>query len=143
MKKIAASLAAVALLSGSLAMQPAMAKDKDGERAAAIAGVIALGLLGAAVAQHQHKEGHDEYRHHPKLHSDENAVGACMHRARRMVKRAGGHNAKLNKVDRVRKRDNGNTVVVFHATGYYDFGHKRSKVRCVVKNHKVIKFEFS
>ena len=79
MKKIAASIAAAALLSGSIAVQPVMAKDKDGDRAAAVAGVIALGLLGAAVAQHQHGKGHEEYRHHPKLHADENAVGACMH----------------------------------------------------------------
>ncbi len=143
MKKIAASIAAAALLSGSIAVQPVMAKDKDGDRAAAVAGVIALGLLGAAVAQHQHGKGHEEYRHHPKLHADENAVGACMHRAKRLVRKAGGHHTKLNRVDRVNHRDNGSTVVVFHATGYYDFGHKKSKIRCVVKRHKVTKFDFT
>ena len=143
MKKTIVILEAAALTLGSLSMPtPAIASDKD-EKAAAIVGIIALGLLGAAAASHQHEQGHEEYRHHPRLHKDENAVGACMHHAKRLVKRAGGHHTRLNRVDRINHRNNGSTVVVFHATGYYDFGRKMSKIRCVVRNHKIAKFDYT
>jgi hypothetical protein len=57
MKKTIVILAA-ALTLGSLSMPtPAIASDKD-EKAAAIVGIIALGLLGAAAASHQHEQGH-------------------------------------------------------------------------------------
>ena len=63
--------------------------------------------------------------------------------AKRLVRKAGGHHAKLNNVKKIEARPNGSTVVNFHVTGVYDFGSKRSRVHCVVRNHKVVKFEYN
>lgn len=139
MKKYFTMLVMAGFLATSTAVPDVSAKNKD--RAEAIAGIIALGLLGAAAAQHQHDQGHEHYRPHPRFHPDENAVGTCMHHAKRTVKRAGGFRIKLNNVSKVASKPNGRTVVLFEATGYYDFGHKRSRIRCVVKNHRIVKFK--
>ena len=138
MRKAIFGLTACLFVAGNLSISNAQAKD--GENTEAIAGIIALGLLGAAVADYQHDEGHEEYTHHPKLHPDENAVGKCLHRAKKEVKNAGGHYTELNNVDKVKAKEDGKTVVVFHATGYYGFGHKESKIRCVIKDGKIVKF---
>lgn len=133
------SIVAAGVIALSVTASPSYAND---DTAKAIAGVIALGLLGAAVADHQHERGYEEYKAHPKLHADENAVGHCAHRAKRMVKKAGGYKFKLNHVDNIRVSDNGATHVSFVGTGYYDFGHKTSDIKCVVAGGKIKKFNF-
>tara|TARA_R110000744_G_scaffold217072_1_gene335853 strand:- start:142 stop:573 length:432 start_codon:yes stop_codon:yes gene_type:complete len=143
MKKFAILVASTAIIASMSASSIQAADGKKTEAAAAIVGVVALGLLGAAVADSQHNSGNVEYRHHPHLHPDENAVGACMHHTKHLVKKEGGHKAKLDKVDKVEAKSHGETLVVFRATGYFDFGHKTSKIRCTVKHHKVVKFEFT
>lgn len=143
MKKFISILAVSALIVSNITISEASAGKKNDEAAAAIAGVIALGLLGAAAASHQHDQDYEEYRPHPRFHPDENAVGTCMHHAKRLVKNAGGHHTRLNNVNKIEAKPNGRTVVVFHATGYYDFGRKKSKVRCVVKNHRIVNFKFN
>lgn len=141
-KSISVSVLCAALAVGSITSDvSARHKKHSGEVAGAIAGVIALGILGAAVGRHQ--RDNDTYESHPSLHPDENAVGTCMHHTIRTVKKAGGHYAQLDNVDRVETKPNGNTVVVFHATGFYDFGSKQSRVRCVIKNHRVTKFKYN
>lgn len=141
-KIISASIFCAALVLGSN-ITDASAKHKrhSGEVAGAIAGVIALGILGAAVGHHQ--RDNESYESHPALHPDENAVGTCMHHAIRLVKKAGGHYAQLDNVDKVVLKPNGNTVVVFHASGFYDFGRKQSKIRCVIRDHRITKFKFN
>ena len=116
-------------------------KKHRGEVAGAIAGIIALGMLGAAVGHHQRSNQY--YDPHPALSPDENAVGTCMHHAKRLVRNAGGHYARLDSIDSVRHKSHGKTIVRFHATGFYDFGSKRSKVRCEVKHHRIVKFKFN
>lgn len=138
-RKNTLSATMTATLVMALSMAPAQADD---DTAMAIAGVIALGLLGAAVASDQHDRGHEKYTPHPKLHVDENAVGRCAHRAKRKVKNAGGYNFKVNHVNSVKAEKNGSTHVSFVGTGYYSFGHKTSDIRCVIKNHKVSSFRF-
>lgn len=141
-KIITASILCTALMIGTTVTDvSARHKKHSGEVAGAIAGIIALGLLGATVGRHQ--RDNEYYEPHPALHPDENAVGNCMHHTTRIVKKAGGHYAQLDNVDKIEAKPNGNTVVVFHATGFYDFGSKQSRVRCVVKNHRVIKFKYN
>ena len=115
------------------------------DTAKAIAGIIALGLLGAAVAQDQHDRGHEEYTAHPRLHPDENAVGHCVHRGKHLVKKAGGNRFNLDHVNDISVNGDGSTHVSFVGTGYYVYGHKTSDVICVVKNGKVasLKFKFN
>lgn len=116
-------------------------KNHD-DTAAKIVGVVALGVLGAALASHQHRRGEVEYRPHPRLHPDENAVGRCMHKAEREVQKAGGHYVELNDVQDVNYKRNGKTVVRMRVTGFYSFTNKTSNVRCVVNRGRVTKFEF-
>lgn len=142
LKSVSALMLCSALaLSASNFEAAAHHKKHHGKTARAIAGIVALGMLGAAVGHHQRKN--EYYDPHPALHPDENAVGTCMHHAKRLVREAGGHHARLNRVNRVEAKPNGRTVVVFHATGFYDFGAKKSKVRCVVKHHRIVKFKFN
>ena len=134
------SVASAGLLSKGVQAQPVSAKDDD--VAKAIAGIVAIGIIGAAIADHQHKSGHDVYSAHPRVHPDENAVGACMHHGKRLVEKAGGNYFQLDNVDRVDVQG-ADTVVVFEATGFYDFGAKSSVVRCTVRNSQVVAFDYS
>ncbi|MCP5085191.1 MAG: hypothetical protein GY952_00050 [Rhodobacteraceae bacterium] len=127
-----------AALAVSVSTAPVAAHD---DFAKALAGVVAVGIIGAALADHQHNRGEEEYKRHPKVHADENAVGRCMHRTKKRVKKAGGYKAKLNHVRHVRANGDGKTKVDMVVTGYYSFGHKTSDVHCVVKNHKIVSFK--
>lgn len=139
MRRFATLTAAAALV---LSTSTNIVKADDNDLAGAVAGVVIAGILGAAVADHQHNEGHEDYRPHSRLHPDENAVGTCMHHGKRIVKKAGGHSLQLDTIDSIDAQGD-STVVVFEATGYYDFGSKSSVVRCTVRNHKVVSFDYS
>lgn len=134
------ALACCAVLAMTLtAPAPALA-SKD--TAKAIGAAIAIGILGAAVAHH-HRE-REYYEPHPVIGFDENAVGTCIHHADRIVRKApGGLYVRLNRVKAIKQRDNGRTVVNAILTGVYQWGQKPSDVRCVVKNHRVVRFDFN
>ncbi len=137
------TLAIAAVFAISLSAPQAVADKRNRQKNAAIGAAIALGLIGAMAAHEQDKRGNKRYRPRRNIRPSENAVGACMLRAKRLVRRAGGYRTKLNTVRRLNHKPNGRTVVVFDATGFYDFGRKRSRIRCVVKNNRVIKFKFN
>jgi hypothetical protein len=131
------------ILSGALVLTVPLAPARANEDAAkAIAGIIAIGLLGAAIGKHQAKEGHDNYTPHPRVHADENAVGACMHNGELIVRRAGGYSFELEDIRDIHVKGD-ITVVTFHGTGYYTYGHKTSLVQCQVRNHRVISFNYT
>jgi len=136
------SLACCAVLAMALsapAPAPALASS---DTAKAIGAAIAIGILGAAVADH-HRE-REYYVPHPVIGPDENAVGTCIHHADRIVRKApGGLYARLDRVKAVKQRDNGRTAVKAVLTGVYQWGQKPSDVRCVVKNHRVVKFDYN
>ncbi|MFV1966647.1 MAG: hypothetical protein ACC628_14585 [Pirellulaceae bacterium] len=129
-----------AALAISLSTQQAAA-DKDAENAAAA--LILLGLIGASVAHDQKKRENNQYRPSRDLSPKENAVGACMLRTKQLVEQAGGNRAKLNNVRSIVKKPNGRFVLDYDATGYYDLGLKRSRIRCVVERNRVVKFTHS
>ncbi|MGR3661810.1 MAG: hypothetical protein ACU0CA_11585 [Paracoccaceae bacterium] len=139
MKRIISVTSTIAMVA-SLTVTPASAND---DTANAIAGIIALGVLGAAISEHQHRRGYDEYVTHPRLHPDENAIGRCMHKGKRAVKKAGGYRMELENVNSIIVGKDGATHISFVATGYYPIGHKTSDVICVVKNGKVTSFNFN
>jgi len=130
------SAAAFAL---TLSNSPSFANE---DTAKAIAGIIALGAIGAAIAHDQHKNGHRQYTNHPKVHAEENAVGRCMYRVKNEVKNAGGYRANLDHVKSVNTAGSGALDVKMVVTGYYDFGHRTSDVNCTVHNNKVSKFSY-
>jgi len=135
--KRATSLVAAAALAFSVTALPAAASSESDDVAKALVGVIAAGVLGAAIAKHQHKRGYDEYQDHPRVHADENAVGRCMHAGLRAVKKAGGYDLELENVKSVNTSGNGSTRVEIVATGYYPAGHKTSDILCVINHGKV------
>jgi len=139
--KRATSLISAAALALSFAASPSLASTDSDNAAKAIVGVIAAGVLGAAIAKHQHDRGYDDYRPHPNVHSDENAVGRCMHKGLRDVEKAGGFDLELENVKSVKASNDGSTRVEFVATGYYPTGHKTSDILCVIKNGKIKSFK--
>ncbi len=138
MQRLSATLTSAAL---ALSLSSTPIQAKDGEKTAAIAGIIALGLLGAAAAKHQHRENREDYTPHPMLHEDENASGRCMHKAERQISKVGGYSASLDRVDHVKVNDRGQTVVKMHVTGYFPAGNKTTAVRCVIEDGRILKFE--
>jgi len=136
-------LALAAAFTVSMSVQQAAADKRNRDRNAAIAGAVVLGLIGAAAAHSQDRRQYREYRPRRGIRPDENAVGTCMLYTKRLVREAGGYRARLNSVRRITNRSNGRTVVAFSATGFYDFGRKRSQVRCVVKNYRVINYSYN
>ncbi|MCF6321918.1 MAG: hypothetical protein L3J32_09150 [Rhizobiaceae bacterium] len=144
MKKFIVALAISALLPLTALNGTVQAKGKNDDAAAAIAGIIALGVLGAAISRNQRKQGVEEYRPHPKIRYDENAVGACLFRAESLVRGAGGSTAQLNSVKNIQLANNGDTIVTMTATGVYPAGSKTSDIYCVVGNdHRVRDFRFN
>lgn len=133
------SLLCLGLVSYSVPLQ---ANETSDNAAKALVGIVALGVIGNAIAKHQHQQGYEEYRPHPSIHPDENAVGACIHNGERIVHRAGGWDFRLEDVREVYVQGN-ITHVVFHGTGYYSYGHKTSLVQCQVRHGKVIHFNYS
>ena len=138
--KLIAPLVAVSFLS---VPAPAQASDASDDFAKALAGVVALGVLGAAAGKHQHQQGYNNYRAHPQLHPDENAVGACMHYSQRIVDRAGGYSFDLDRVQSIDLLGDGVTQVRMIGTGYYDNGSKTSRIVCNVRNSTVIGFNYN
>lgn len=104
-------------------------------------GVTAL-ALAAASAANAHRDK-DRYRYHHGVGKRENAVAACVHRADKVVQRAGGYYARLDKVNKVKHTGGDKFKVVARMTGVYPWGHKRSKVRCTVKHDHVRKFKYN
>ncbi|MFC4667545.1 hypothetical protein ACFO5X_03165 [Seohaeicola nanhaiensis] len=119
-----------------------MANETSDNAAKAIAGIVALGVIGNANAKHQHQRGYEEYKPHPQVHRDENTVGACIHNGERIAARAGGWDFRLEGVREVYVQGD-ITHVVFHGTGYYSYGHNTSLVQCPVRHGKVIHFNYS
>lgn len=126
----------------ALAASPGLADKKSDNAAKALAGIVALGVLGAAVAEHQHDEGYNAYRPHPDLPPNENVVGICMHYGLNIVKRAGGYDFELEDVRRI-DRAGSTSIVTFYGTGYYPRGKKTSLVECQVRANKVVAFNYN
>ena len=141
LKKLS-SFTCCAMLAATLtvpAPAPVLAKS---DTAKAIGAAIAIGILGAAVAHSNRNR--EYYTPHPVIGSGENAVGTCMHHADRILRKApGGLYVRLDRVKKVEQRGNGRIVVKAIMTGVYQWGQKPSDVRCVVKNHRVVKFDYN
>jgi hypothetical protein len=104
-------------------------------------GATAL-AIAAASAANAHRDK-DRYDYHHGMNGRQNAVAACVHRADKVVRRAGGLYARLDKVNKVDRKGRRRFKVVARMTGIYPWGHKRSKVRCTVKHDHVQKFKYN
>ncbi len=127
----------IAALAGAAVPQVGMAND--GRNTAAIAGIIAGGIIGAAIGRHQHDQGYPEYRPHPDVPPGENAVGACVHYGSAQVKAHGGYRFEMDKLLNVNHSGKVTTVTMV-ATRYFPRGEHREEIVCVVENHRVLSF---
>lgn len=139
MKKLT-SLVTASALALTVTAAPSTAHNKA---AGIAAGVVAAGLIGAAIANHQHKRGYKEYNPHPDVNKEENAVGRCVHHGLAQVESAGGDNFILDHVLSTTDKDDGSTQVNFVATRYYSYGHRTNHVNCVVLKGEVVQFKYS
>lgn len=139
MKKVTSLVTATAL---ALAVTAAPSTAKN-HAAGVAAGIVAAGLIGAAIANHQHKRGHKKYTPHPDVNKEENAVGRCVHHGLAEVENAGGDNFILDHVISTTVVDDGSTQVKFVATRYFSYGHRTNDVNCVVLNGEVVEFKYS
>jgi opacity protein-like surface antigen len=138
-KMIIAAALGVTLVASSVSAEVQASSKKDIGIAVA-AGIAAIGLAAAgAAAAHREK---DNYQWHHGHGPDTNAVAACVHRADKVVRRAGGYAVRLDRVRKVEARRNG-TRVVADMTGIYPSYRKQSRVRCLVDRHRVIQFNYN
>jgi hypothetical protein len=120
---------------------PAYADEEQRRRNAA--GIVALGLLGAALASRQHDNGRvNRYEPANDYDANENAIGACTHYAERLVRQQGGYDFEVDRIRRVTVSGR-NRVVQFDGTGYYNNLRKRSRISCTVRNHTVVGFKYT
>lgn len=136
-KHVVAAVCVMAL--GAVASGGPVAAE-DGRNTAAIAGLVAGGIIGAAIGSHQHDQGYPDYRPHPNVPPGENAVGACVHYGNHKVKEAGGYRFQMDKLRDV-TYSGATARVVMNATSYYPWGHNYALITCVVRDHNVIEWK--
>ena len=139
MKKLT-SLVTASALALSVTAAPSSAHN---DAAGIAAGIVAAGIIGAAIAKHQHKNGYKQYKPHPNVTKEENAVGRCVHHGLSEVQNAGGDNFILDHVKNTSIKENGSVHVYMSATRYYSYGHRTSNVSCVVQDGEVVQFKYS
>lgn len=140
MHKKLLTTAFAATLMAAASVTPAEAGKRKDVGIAIAAGVAAIGLAAASAAAAHRDKPHYEYHHgHGK---PTNAIAACVHRADKIVRRAGGLYVRL---DRVRKTEPvaAGIRVVADMTGVYPSYSKRSRVRCIVDHHRVVRFKYN
>lgn len=127
-------IALAAVLPGA----PASAHDHVGEAA----GIVAAGIIGAAIGKHQAEKHEQKYKPHPGVTPTENAVGICVHHGVIVVEEAGGSDFRMVEVKEVTTED-GTTVVVFEARAVYPAGAKTTTVECRITGGSVTYFHFA
>ena len=138
-KLVIAAALGVALVATSVSVE-VQASSKKNVAIGVAAGIAAIGLAAAgAAAAHREK---DYYEWHHGHGPDTNAVAACVHRADKVVRRAGGYAVRLDRVRKVEPRRDGIRVVA-DMTGIYPNFRKRSRVRCLVDRNRVIDFNYN
>lgn len=141
-RQLVVTAVSAAVFAGSIT-QDANAGHPAQNRAEGIAVALIVSALAKAAASsaNAHKDS-ETYRYHHGLGGRENAVAACIHRAHKVVRKAGGYYLRLEKVAEVRDIGNGDYKVAVRVSGIYRWGQKKSTVNCVV-NHNLVKNYYS
>lgn len=119
-----------------------------GHKGKKIIEAIALGIAASALAAtaagaaNAHRD-RNTYRYHQGVGKRENAVAACIHRADRVVQNAGGLYVRVDKIKRADHIGKSKYKVIAKMTGVYPWGHKKSRVVCVVKRGHVSAFSYN
>jgi len=123
----------------ALTTSPTQANDAG----AVIAGV-ALGVLGASIAEHHHKHG-SKYHKHPHVSEEENDVGLCMHRTHSAMTNQGYYAVDFERTLSYTTNADGIDLVDLEVARSKDSNDQRSyiKVHCAIQNDEVVNFRYS
>jgi len=102
-----------------------------------VVAIIVSALAKAAASAANASKDSDAYRYHHGLGAGANAAAACIHRAHRVVTKAGGRYLRLDKIMRIRDAGDGRFKVVVEVTGVYPWGKRQTVVNCVVDHDRV------
>ena len=99
-------------------------------------------IANATRAAFAHRNSED-YTYDHGISSEENAVAACFHAADRKVRRKRrGLHARLDKVKKVKDKDEGLGVTML-VTNFYRNGHVQRWVKCIVQHDEVVFLKYS
>ena len=136
-KKVITALAGAAFVFASfgqdVAADHALKRNVEGIVVAIIVSALAKAAASAANAS----KDSDAYRYNHGLGASANAAAACIHRAHRVVRKAGGRYLRLNKITRIRDAGDGEFKVVVEVTSVYPWGKRQTVVNCVVDHDRV------
>ncbi len=118
---------------------PAQAVDTG----ALVAGV-ALGVLGASIAEHHHKHGSD-YQKHPHVSEEENDIGLCMHRTHHAMANQGYYAVEFERVLSYETNSDGIDLIDLEVARSNRSNDARShiKAHCAIQDDKVVNFRYS
>lgn len=108
-----------------------------------IAGV-ALGVLGASIAEHHHKHG-SHYQKHPDVSPEENAIGLCMHRTKTAMTNQGYYAVDFERTLSYTTNADGIDLIDLEVARSRDSNDARSNIKahCAIQNDAVVNFRYS
>ncbi len=118
---------------------PAQAVDTG----ALVAGV-ALGVLGASIAEHHHKHG-SHYQKHPHVSEEENDIGLCMHRTHHAMSNQGYYSVDFERVLSYETNADGIDLIDLEVARSNRSTDARShiKAHCAIQGGEVVNFRYS
>lgn len=131
---------ACALFAAATLAAPSAQADDAGKL---IAGV-ALGVLGASIAEHHHKHG-SHYQKHPDVSPEENAIGLCMHRTHTAMTNQGYYAVDFERTLSYTTNADGIDLIDLEVARSSDATDARSyiKAHCAIQNDAVVNFRYS
>ena len=136
-KKLIATLAGAAFACATLAQDVAADHALKRNVEGVVVAIIVSALAKAAASAANASKDSDAYRYNHGLGASANAAAACIHRAHRVVRKAGGRYLRLDKIKRIGDAGDGKFKVVVEVTGVYPWGRRQTVVNCVVDHDRV------
>lgn len=136
-------LPVVAVCAFSLMTAGAEAGKKKNLAIGIAVGVAATALAIAAAQSANAHRNREYYGYNHGVGPKENAVGACIHRADRRIRRhPNGRFARLDHVKKVKRRD-GRLKVTMLVTNVFAHRSRQRWVKCHVKHDRVVFFKYN
>ncbi|MEX0329500.1 MAG: hypothetical protein AB3N07_12325 [Ruegeria sp.] len=131
----------ICALVAATSLSPAPARADD---AGALIAGVALGVLGASIAHHHHKHGSD-YKKHPDVSPEENAIGLCMHRTHKAMANQGYYAVDFERTLSYTTNADGIDLIDLEVARSSDRSDARSyiKAHCAIQNDEVVNFRYS
>ncbi|WP_170379319.1 hypothetical protein [Ruegeria atlantica] len=128
----------------ALAFTALTATNTQADDAGKIIAGVALGVLGASIAEHHHKHG-SPYQKHPDVSPEENAVGLCMHRTKTAMTNQGYYAVDFERTLSYTTNSDGIDLIDLEVARSKNTNDARStiKAHCAIQNDAVVNFRYS